>query len=39
VNAVNPTVVNIGMGPDIWADLGLADEHRARVPLGKFAGL
>jgi len=39
VNAVNPTVVNIGMGPHVWSEqLKLADEHKARIPLGKFAG-
>jgi len=39
VNAVNPTVVNIGMGPHVWSEqLKLADEHKARIPLGHFAG-
>ena len=38
VNAVNPTAVNIGMGPRVWSDLGLYDEHKARIPLQKFAG-
>ena len=40
VNAVNPTVVNAGMGVHVWEnELKLADDLRARIPLRQFAGL
>ena len=35
---MNPTVVNIGMGPRVWKELGRTDERIARIPLKKFAG-
>ena len=39
VNAVNPTVVNTPMAMVGWSDPKKADPMRARIPLGRFAGM
>jgi L-xylulose reductase len=39
VNSVNPTLVLTEMGKWLWSDPAVSDPFKARIPLGKFAGM
>jgi L-xylulose reductase len=39
VNSVNPTVVLTELGKKAWSDPARGEPMKARIPLGKFAGL